>query len=101
MPDLSDPTIQKLITTATEDLAKRFNIASDKIQVKEALVITWPDSSLGCPNPSSAYIQVMTPGYLIRLQASDRTYEYHTDTRSQVVYCENPAPLPLDALPKE
>lgn len=101
MPDTSDPAIQKLIATAIEDLANRFTIASDKIQFKEAIEVVWPDSSLGCPNPAAAYIQVLTPGYLIRLQALDRTYEFHTDKKSQVVYCENPAPLPLDALPKE
>jgi hypothetical protein len=101
MPNLSDPTLQKLITTATEDLAKRFSIASEQIQLKEVFEMTWPDSSLGCPNPSSMYIQVLTPGYLIRLQTPDRVFEYHTDKKESVIYCENPSPLPLDSLPKE
>ena len=97
----SEPELQKLITTATEDLAKRFSITSDQIQLQEALEVTWPDSSLGCPNPSSMYMQVLTPGYLIRLQAAGGIFEYHTDKRGALVYCENPSPLPLDALPKE
>lgn len=97
----SDPELQKLIQTATEDLAKRFSIAPDQIQLQEALEMTWPDSSLGCPNPSSMYMQVLTPGYLIRLQTPGGMFEYHTDKRGAVVYCENPSPLPLDSLPKE
>jgi hypothetical protein len=47
------------------------------------------------------YLQVLTPGYLIRLQATERIFEYHSDTRGTVVYCENPSALPLEALPKE
>lgn len=101
MPNPSDPELQKMIETAAEDLANRFSIASDQIQLQEALEMTWPDSSLGCPNPSSMYMQVLTPGYLIRLQTPDSTFEYHTDKRGSVVYCENPAPLPLDSLPKK
>lgn len=101
VPNPSDPTLQKLITTATEDLAKRFSITSDQIQLQETLEVTWPDSSLGCPNPSSMYMQVLTPGYLIRLQAPGGIFEYHTDKRGAVVYCENPSPLPLESLPKE
>lgn len=62
--------------------------------------LVWPDSSLGCPNRSSMYTQVLTPGYLIRLQALERIFEYHTDKNSLVIYCENPSPLPLDTLPK-
>ena len=101
MPNLSDPDFQKLVQTATEDLAKRFSISADQIDFKEATEVVWPDSSLGCPNPSSMYMQVLTPGYLIRLQTPDRTFEYHTDKKGSVIYCENPSPLPLDSLPKE
>ncbi len=101
MPNPSDPEIQKLIAIAIEDLAKRSSISSGQIQFKEAFEVTWPDSSLGCPNPSSMYMQVLTPGYLIRLQAPSGIFEYHTDKRGAVVYCENPSPLPLDSLPKE
>lgn len=101
MPDPSDPTLQKLIALATEDLTKRFAIPAEQVQFKEAAAVTWPDSSLGCPNPSAMYLQVLTPGYLIRLQAAERTFEYHTDLRETVVYCENPSALPLESLPTE
>ncbi|NUQ86043.1 MAG: hypothetical protein HUU11_15135 [Anaerolineales bacterium] len=95
----SDPELQKLIETAVQDLAKRLSVSEDQIHFKEATEVTWPDSSLGCPNPSSAYLQVLTPGYLIRLQNRDTTFEYHTDKRGLVIYCEYPFPLPLDSLP--
>ena len=100
MLNLSDPAIQKIIGIAADYLAKRFSISSDQIQFKEAMELVWPDSSLGCPNLSSMYTQVLTPGYLIRLQTLERIFEYHTDKNSLVIYCENPSPLPLDTLPK-
>jgi hypothetical protein len=43
------------------------------------------------------YLMVVTPGYLIKLEAGGRVYEYHTGTQD-VVYCENPKP-PLSAEP--
>lgn len=101
MPNLSDPDLQKMIQTAAEDLAKRFSVSMDQIEFKETAEVVWPDSSLGCPNPSSMYTQVLTPGYLIRLQALGRIFEYHTNKNNLVVYCENPAPLPLDSLPDQ
>jgi hypothetical protein len=97
----SEPLLQKLIALATEDLAKRFSVTADQIQFTAAAEAAWPDSSLGCPKPGSSYLQVLTPGYLIRLQALDRTFEYHTDKKSLVIYCENPSPLPLDSLPNK
>ena len=101
MLDLSETDIQKLIQTATEDLAKRFSVASDQIQFKEATEVVWSDSSLGCPYPVSSYLQVVTPGYLIRLRTLERVFEYHTDKKGLVRYCENPSVLPLDSLPSE
>jgi hypothetical protein len=95
----TDPDIQKLIEIATEDLSKRFSIPADQVRFKEVMEVVWQDSSLGCPNTDSSYIQVLTPGYLIRMQAGDRTFEYHTDKKGAVAYCENPAVLPLDSLP--
>ena len=50
--------------------------------------IEWNDSSLGCPKPGMNYLQVVTPGYRITLEAQGRRYEYHTDSTSHVVRCD-------------
>jgi hypothetical protein len=47
----------------------------------------WSDTSLGCPQEGFMYAQVITPGYLIVLEAQGQTYEYHTDTQANVVLC--------------
>lgn len=49
----------------------------------------WPDASLGCPEPGNAYAQVITPGYLIVVQAGGEDFEFHTDERHAVVRCRS------------
>ena len=40
----------------------------------------WSDASLGRPQPGMMYAQVITPGYLVVLEADGQQYTYHTDT---------------------
>jgi hypothetical protein len=89
-----DPTVAPLVELAKADLAKRLNIAPDTIDLVSATAVQWRDSSLGCPVEGQAYLTVITPGYLIKLEANGKTYEYHTGRNQQIVTCENPqAPL--------
>jgi hypothetical protein len=41
---------------------------------------------------------VLTPGYLILLNANGQNYEYHAGKGSEVFYCENPLP-PVEGIP--
>ena len=83
-----DAGLQNLIDKARMDLAQQLSIPMTQINLIQAISATWPDSSLGCPQPGMAYSQVLTPGYLIQLQADNRVYEYHTDADQLVVFCE-------------
>ncbi len=38
----------------------------------------WPDSSLGIPEPGVSYVQALTPGCIMQMQAGDRTLTVHT-----------------------
>jgi hypothetical protein len=58
----------------------------------KATSIVWPDSSLGCPQDSMVYAQVLTPGYLIVLETGGKVYEYHANRDTYVIFCENPSP---------
>ena len=90
--------LQNLINKATADLAQRLSVPIDDITVLESTTVTWPDGSLGCPQEGMAYAQVLTPGYLIRLQAGEQVFEYHASRRTEVVYCEKPMP-PVEGTP--
>jgi hypothetical protein len=81
------------LDAARRDLAGRAGVAASQIVVVSAAGVDWPDSALGCPQPGFAYSQIVTPGYKFVLEASGKTYEYHTDRVGQrVVYCANPKP---------
>jgi len=47
----------------------------------------WRDGSLGCPQPGQMYIQVITPGYMMILEAGGQQYEFHSDQTDTVVAC--------------
>jgi hypothetical protein len=38
--------------------------------------VTWPDGSLGCPDPGMMYTQALVEGYRVTLLAGDLTYDY-------------------------
>jgi hypothetical protein len=89
------PALQALIAKAKEDLAKRLSITVLEINVVEAAEVTWPDSSLGCPQEGMAYAQVLTPGYQILLEYRNNKYEYHSNKDTYVIYCMHPVPPDL------
>jgi len=79
------------VVTRVQDLARRDLAARLKVEIKDVRVIrlrpvTWPDTSLGCPEPDQRYDKVETKGFLIELEHADRTYVYHGD-RQRVVFC--------------
>jgi hypothetical protein len=82
-----DSTQAKLIADAKADLVTRANVSADAIRVVSIEPAEWHDASLGCPKIGVFYIQVITPGYKIILEAQGKQYEYHTGD-SRVVYCE-------------
>jgi hypothetical protein len=92
--------LQNLIDKAIADLAQWLSIPATQIKVVEATLVVWPDSSLGCPQPGMAYAQVLTPGYLILLEADGKLYEYHANRDTYVIFCENPSP-PVPGTPAD
>ena len=94
-PTPADPGLQNLIKKAKEDLAQRLSISMAQINLVEMTEVEWSDSSLGCPQPGMDYLQVITPGYLILLEANAQTYEYHSNRDTYFVLCENSNPPSL------
>ena len=93
-----DPAALQVAVRARNDLATKLGIRVDDITISSAQAVTWPDSSLGCPQEGMAYTQVLTPGYLILLETGGKTYEYHASRDSFVIFCENPGP-PVPGMP--
>jgi len=89
---ITQPAIPSMMETQIEraktDLAQRLSITATDIDLVEARNVTWPDTSLGCSQEGMMYAQVETDGFIVRLEANDNLYVYHTDTRGNVVLCE-------------
>jgi hypothetical protein len=85
------PEVALLADQARLDLSIRTGIALDRITVQSVEAVQWSNSSLGCPQPGMMYLQVITPGYIMLLEASGGVYEYHT-SQTLVVYCDRPQP---------
>ncbi len=76
------------VTQAKEDLAKRLSVNPNDIELVSFQTVTWPNGSLGCPQPGMLYTQALVEGYLIRLGASGRVYEYHGPRAGAPFLCD-------------
>ena len=64
---------------ARKDLAARLGVDETQVRIASAQGTTWPDASLGCPEPGVEYEARETQGYILRLRHGQRNYTYHTD----------------------
>jgi hypothetical protein len=73
----SETEMDRLVAMAKEDLAQRLEIGADDVTVKDIEATEFPDASLSVPEVGQMYAQVITPGYIILLEADGQAYRYH------------------------
>lgn len=71
---------------AVEALAENLGIPASEILVDTVRAVQWPDSSIGCPEPGRAYLQVVTPGHKVTLRAKGRIHVVH-EGKNRVFVC--------------
>ena len=86
------PEASALVEEARAAIAREAGVPVARVAVVSVQMVEWPDLALGCPEPGMAYAQMVTPGYLIKLSAGGKTFEYHSDRESTVVTCSDPQP---------
>ena len=84
------PQLKPWTDMAVQDLAAKLGAKPGDIDVLEARYVTWPDSSLGCPQPDMGYLQALTEGLLIVLRNRGASYHYHGRSEGPPFYCEHP-----------
>lgn len=90
-PGTIDPALQPFIDIATADLAERLAVPETEVTVVSAVLVVWPDGSLGCPMPGMEYIQVLQDGSVIELEVGGAFYRYHTGGRQATPFlCDQP-----------
>jgi hypothetical protein len=103
------PSGQQVSTTAiprevrravVADAAKRFNVAESAVVLTRAEQVTWPDGSLGCPQPGRMYTQMLVEGFRVAAKTTEGELTYHTDGRGNVVSCAagTAGKRPIDAV---
>ena len=83
------------------DAARRFQVDESAVVLVRAEQVTFPDGSLGCPEPGRMYTQALVPGYRLVARSALGESRYHADSRGNLATCE-PAPgqSPRDAIRK-
>ena len=88
----SAPDVDPVAQPAVTDLAERLGVDESAITVVSVAEVTWPDGSLGCPQPGMMYTQALVNGSLIVLDVDGTTYEYHAGADGRPFYCQDPTP---------
>lgn len=83
----SDPDLAGVVDAAVADLSSRLVVAPESIEVVRADRVTWPDGSLGCPQPGQAYTQALIDGFRVILGHEGRVFDYHAGSDAEPSLC--------------
>jgi hypothetical protein len=75
-----------VVAAAKSQLAAEQGVEVSQVRLRSLEETVFPDTSLGCPEPGRFYLQVLTPGYIIRLELAGTVYEFRA-SRTTVVRC--------------
>jgi hypothetical protein len=90
VPSSNPNTAPETVTDkAVLDLAARLKVSEDSVIVVAAEAVTWPDGSLGCPQPGMFYTQALVDGSRVLLEVDGRTYVYHAGRDGEPFLCES------------
>jgi hypothetical protein len=76
-----------IVAPAVSDLAGRLGAPPEDIEIVSAEEVTWPDGSLGCPEPDMSYTQALIDGSKVVLKYEDRVFVYHAGDDAQPFLC--------------
>ncbi len=62
---------------AIDTLAAELGIPKDQVLVDTVRTVEWRDSSLGCPKPGVAYLDVISPGHRVTLRVDRQVHVVH------------------------
>ena len=74
----------KQFQLARQDLARRLSVPESAIRMSGATPAIWDDTSLGCPEPGTQYLQVETTGWVLVMKHAGREFKYHADAQHAI-----------------
>ena len=88
----SDPLLGPEVELAIADAVERRDVTRDEVEVLVTELVTWPDGSLGCPEPDRMYTQALVDGFRIVLGVDGEELAYHGANGDEPFLCEEPEP---------
>ena len=79
------------VEAAVADLATHLGVDPGEVVVVSLEDVTWPDGSLGCPQPGMSYTMAQVPGARLVLAAQGREFAYHAGSDPVFTRCANPS----------
>jgi hypothetical protein len=77
----------ELFIRAAEETAAVANVPLDQVSLVRAGQVTWPDGSLGCPEPDQFYTQALVPGYWLVLAVGEREFDFRASQAGELRLC--------------
>jgi hypothetical protein len=74
------------------DAASGAGVDPSEVEVVAAEAVTWPDGSLGCPQPDQMYTQALVPGYRVILEIDGEELHFHASESGEFALCADPQP---------
>lgn len=75
------------VSLAITMAAEETGVPREQIRIVSYEQREWPSTALGCPQEGFSYHQVVTPGYVVRLEIEGEARLYHTNQATTVVDC--------------
>lgn len=66
----------ELVDSMMADAADRSGLSTDPVRVNSIEPVDFNDTSLGCPEPGKMYAQVITPGFVVIVEAGGEEFDY-------------------------
>lgn len=85
-----------IINLTKTELANYLDISEEEITLLSVEEVNFTDASLGIHQAATHYAQVITPGFIIKLEAGGQVYQYNTDLDSRVVLYQENVAFPVD-----
>lgn len=88
LPDLGEAPAD-VVAAVVQDARATLGLAADvPVTIVRAEAVTWPDGSLGCPEPGVSYLAAPARGYWIELEAADRPLDYRVTLDDRFRLCQ-------------
>lgn len=71
------------------DAVDRTGVPPAAVVTVRAQAMTWPDGSLGCPEPGVVYTQALVAGYWVELDADGTLLDYRVGRNDVFTLCED------------